>query len=354
MTQFREALALADPSDSDRGALLLGLGEAAELVGEEKDAARAFAARRNGFSTTPTGWRPPRRPAGSGSRFGVKNRSTKRKARSRRALRLFDGAEDRDRVHALIDLTNLLALAFHDPIAGAAWAREASDAAERLGDRGLIASALRAKGNLAGPRQRTRSRRGGLGARARTGSEHDDTGRGCGVCAAASPSLLLAGFAAPLGGGVRTRLEFAKRCHDTYQLRHVHTWLAICAGVQGRIDESERHLVHPRRSLPRLASPEPPAFLLLARGGLAFIRGDLDNAETMLEEAVALFRQIGPNTLIWYLRLLYSDPSVPRQDQPRTRRDRRARRLHRRPHRPLRTGRRRSARVPRASVSDDQ
>jgi DNA-binding NarL/FixJ family response regulator len=100
------------------------------------------------------------------------------------------------------------------------------------------------------------------------------------------------------------RLAFAQRCHDRYQLRHIYTWLAMLAAVQGKLDEAEQLLDREQPIVERLASPEPRAWLQFCRGALTYERGDYALAEARLQEAIAMFRAINPGALVWYLGFL--------------------------------------------------
>ncbi|HEX5414848.1 MAG TPA: response regulator transcription factor, partial [Chloroflexota bacterium] len=88
------------------------------------------------------------------------------------------------------------------------------------------------------------------------------------------------------------------------ELRHVFSWLAAVAALQGKFSEAEQWLSQAQQIVDRLASPEPRAYLTFARGGLAHLRGNDSGAEAHLQDALAEFRAIGPGSLVWSLGIL--------------------------------------------------
>ncbi len=100
------------------------------------------------------------------------------------------------------------------------------------------------------------------------------------------------------------RIEAAHRCQESYQLRHMYPWLAGCVAFRGNFAEAEQWLAQAETAITSLASPEPRAFLLQIRGLLAVSQHAYEVAEGHLAQAVALFRQMGPGVLIWYLPIL--------------------------------------------------
>jgi ATP/maltotriose-dependent transcriptional regulator MalT len=100
------------------------------------------------------------------------------------------------------------------------------------------------------------------------------------------------------------RMELAHQCQEPYQLRHIYPWLAGCAACQGNFAEAEQWRTQAETAITPLASPEPRAFLLQIRGLLAVRQHVYEAAEEHLTQAVALFRQMGPGVLIWYLPIL--------------------------------------------------
>jgi len=100
------------------------------------------------------------------------------------------------------------------------------------------------------------------------------------------------------------RTELAHRCQEPYQLRHLYLWQTACAACLGNFAQAEQWFAQAETAIASLTSPEPRAFLLQIRGILAVQHHDYETAEEAFAQAVALFRQMGPGVLIWYLPLL--------------------------------------------------
>ncbi len=83
----------------------------------------------------------------------------------------------------------------------------------------------------------------------------------------------------------------------------MYAYLASIVLYRGQFAEAKRLIAQARPVVERLASPEPSAFLQFVHGWLAYERGDYVTAESLLAEAMATFRDIGPSTLVWYFGL---------------------------------------------------
>jgi DNA-binding CsgD family transcriptional regulator len=99
-------------------------------------------------------------------------------------------------------------------------------------------------------------------------------------------------------------LAAAHRCHDPYQLRHVTSWRAWSLLQLGRFEAAGRVLAEARPFVERLASPEPLATYYSILSNLNYQQGQYTRSEELAREAVAIFRSIGPQALIWYLGML--------------------------------------------------
>jgi tetratricopeptide (TPR) repeat protein len=100
------------------------------------------------------------------------------------------------------------------------------------------------------------------------------------------------------------RMEFAHRCHQPYELRHVHSWLALICILQGEWVQAEQMIGQAQSIVEKLADDEPLAVLLRKRGLLAYHRDRFQEAERWFEEALAITRPKGPQHVAWYLGLL--------------------------------------------------
>jgi ATP/maltotriose-dependent transcriptional regulator MalT len=80
----------------------------------------------------------------------------------------------------------------------------------------------------------------------------------------------------------------------------VYTWLAVCAGMQGRMAECYALLDQEQAIVEQLASPEPRAYLEFCRSASAYFEGDYARAEARLQSALAMFRAADSGAAVWY------------------------------------------------------
>jgi predicted ATPase/DNA-binding CsgD family transcriptional regulator len=305
LAHYRQALGLCDAESPQRGAILLGLGEAAGMANNEWEAAEAFAAAQAWFAEGDDSGAAGRAARLLGHAYWRQEAIPAARKAFEDALALLEGHPGPEQVRALVDLGSLLGVSLHDTTDGIALGRRALELAQRQGDRRLEAAASRTVGNLL-----VRSNDAAAGMplldRALDQAVAADDLVEAAECAAC---LAVAHFWQGAIGKSREvnmrRLAFAERCHDRYQLRHLYTWFAVCDGMQGEADAADRWLDRAQPIVDRLASPEPLAYLTFCRGAGAFYnRGDYGAAEAYLQEAIALYREAGPGALIWYLGVL--------------------------------------------------
>jgi ATP/maltotriose-dependent transcriptional regulator MalT len=207
-------------------------------------------------------------------------------------------------VSVLGDLGSLLAANLHQQAGGIAYSRRALELAQQLGDGLLLATASRSLGNLL---VRSNDLAAGTPLLERAlalATAVDDPVEAAECCACLASAYFWQGALRRSRAVTRQRLAFARRSHDPYQLRHVHSWLAFVAVFQEDWSEAEQLLDQAQGIVERLTSPEPLAFLHFVRGTLAHRRGEHGVAVRQLQEAMAIFREIGPGTLVWYLGCL--------------------------------------------------
>jgi len=303
LAHYRTALDLGDAASERRGELLRGLGEAALLAGREDEAAAAF--------QSALAWSQERGDATAAGRAAHRLGQTRWRQEAvpaaRRAFeaarRSLEGDPGPDLVRVLGDLGSLLAVSQHEVEAGIAHGRRALALARELGDERLLPLASRTLGNLL-VRANNLAEGIPLMEQALDLAAEDDPAEAAECCAGLAMAYYWQGAIRRSGAIALRRLECARRCQDPYQLRHVHTWLAVVVGQQGDTAECERLLGAAARDIAPLASPEPRAYLTFCRGALAHARGDYAAAEARLQEAVRLFRAIGPGALVWYAGML--------------------------------------------------
>src|SRR5205823_5012161 len=271
---YRAALSLLEAGDPRRGELLLGLGDAAVLAGAEHEAAATFAAAQAWFQRAGE----PVAAAGAAHRLGQAWARLERHEQARTAfeaaLALLEDRPGPELIQVLVDLGGLLAVSLHEQAAGIEHSRRALELAQRLGDERLLAAASRSLGNLL---VRSNDLAAGVPLLERAlalAEEIDDPAEGAECCACLAAAFFWLGAIRRCREVVQARQAFAERCRDPYELRHVHTWLAVCDGMQGRMDAAERRLDQAQAIVEPLASLEPRAYLHFCRGALLYFRGE--------------------------------------------------------------------------------
>jgi DNA-binding CsgD family transcriptional regulator/tetratricopeptide (TPR) repeat protein len=304
MTHYRAALDLSHTDDPRHGDLLLGLSDAAVLAGIEREALAGFQAARIWFEQMDQPLRAARAAHGAGQALARLEEHQAARRSYETAIALLEGKPGPELVQVLVDLGSLLAVSLQEQAAGIAHGLQALNLARDLADERLIAAASRAVGNLL---MRSNDLIGGIQlleqALSLAATAHDPV-EGAECCACLAPAYFWQGAIERSRAVTLQRLAFARRSHDPYQLRHIYTWLAMLAAVQGKLDEAEQMLDREQPIIERLASPEPRAWLQFCRGALAYERGDYAWAEARLQEAIVMFRAIGPGALLWYLGFL--------------------------------------------------
>jgi predicted ATPase/DNA-binding CsgD family transcriptional regulator len=315
---LRTALGLLPADDSRRGSLHATLGDALLLAGAEREAVLAFEAARGWFEAA-----GDRRAAGQaalsiGRAWWRQELTDRARGAFEEATALLEGTPGPALVAALVDLGSLLASSLHQYADGIAQTRRALSLARTLDDDALVIAGTRALGNLL-------VRGNDLAAGVTLLEEALALATSLGnpfeaaeCCAGLATAYLWQGDARRSQEITRRRLAFAERCHDLYQLRHVHSWLAFVGGFLGEWAEVDAELGRAQAVTDDLASPEPQAFLRFVRGVLALARGEPGEAERHFEEAIARFRALGPDTLLWYLPSLgYAQALQGRADDAR-------------------------------------
>ncbi len=217
------------------------------------------------------------------------------------ALALHGQEASQERIRTLIELSSLLSSAFHAHDEGIVLASEAAALARGIADQRSLISATRVLGNLTVRQGQLREGIRLLEEALLLAEDENDPVEAAECCASLAPAWFWLGEIERSATVTRRRLAHAGRAGDRYQLRHIYTWLAICDGLRGRIDESQAWIAQAEETVSRLGSPEPAAFLTFTRGALAFTQGQYDRAQELLFEATEQFRTIGSGALVWYL-----------------------------------------------------
>lgn len=301
LVHYRTALTLLDAEDPQRGELLLSIGEAALLADAVRDAAGSFQAAHEWFVRSGKRTEAAAPAHGLGRTRWRLEELPQARAAFEEALALLEGQTGAETVLVLVDLATLLAnsMAQHDE--GLSYGQRALKLASSLGDIKLEAAANRAVSNIL---VRIGDVRAGVPLLERAldlADAADDPVEAAECCAFLANAYYWIGELNRSVEITYRRLEYAQQCHDTFQFRHIYSWLAAVHSSLGNQEETDRMLAKARPIVERLASPEPVAFLDTVEGLAMYMRGNYVAAEHSWQKALAIFRQMGPGTLIWYL-----------------------------------------------------
>ncbi|MBA2450320.1 MAG: AAA family ATPase [Chloroflexi bacterium] len=310
MAHYRTALDLVDDTDPRRGDLAVSLGEAAMLAGAEQEAVAAFESARTWYVREGDAGAAAQASQRLGQAWWRQEAIEPARAEFETALGLLENHGGAALVSVLVDLGSLLAGNLHQQAAGILHSRRALELAEHLPDEWPLVAASRNLGNLL---VRSNDLAAGIPLLEQAlalATAADEPVEAAECCAGLASAYFWQGALRQSRDMTMRRLTFARRCHDLYQLRHLSSWLAFLDGFQGRSGEAERRLHESRAVVERLASPEPLAFLQYVRGVLAYLGDDYASAEAHFQEAVTLFRRIGPGALVWHLGSLCLSQAV--------------------------------------------
>jgi predicted ATPase/DNA-binding CsgD family transcriptional regulator len=301
LAHYRMALELLAPHDLQRGPILLHLGETALMAGAEREAITTYEAAQTWFNQHANQQAAAQAAHGLGRAWARMEEHAKARAAFETALAWLQEVPGPRLVEVLVDLATLLAVSLGQPTVGRAYGNQALALAKRLEDAHLQAIAHRTVGNLlmrgnALPEAISLLEQGlALAEAAR------DLAEAAECCACLTLAYAWNGQLQRSQDITRRRLEFAQQCHEPYQARHVYSWLAALAMMQGNLAEAEHLLAQAKAVVARLTSPEPHAFFAHAQGYIAYYRGDYPFAEEQFRQARNQFRAIGPETQTWYL-----------------------------------------------------
>jgi tetratricopeptide (TPR) repeat protein len=233
MAHYRTALTLLGEDDPRRGACLLGLGEAALLAGSFRDAIGAFGAALDWWLRALNSVAAGRAALGLGRAHWRLEEIGSARAVLERAVALLADCSTADTVQALVELGSLLTLSLHEHTEAMGHLELALDLARQLGDARLEAAASRALGNLL---MRSGDAESGIPLLERAlslATAADDALEAAECCACLVMAYGWNGAFDRQQELLLRWLEFARRCHDPYQLRHIYSHLATVHAFRG-------------------------------------------------------------------------------------------------------------------------
>jgi DNA-binding NarL/FixJ family response regulator len=301
MAHYRAALSLIDAVDARRGALSFRLGEAALLAGAEQEAVTALEAAQQWFQQAGDLVAAARAAHRLGQACWRKEAIPAAQTAFETALAHLADRPCPETIQVLVDLGTLLTVNLQRQTEGIAATRQALKLAQQLEDDRLVAMASRAVGNMM---VRGNELAAGIPLLERAlalAMAIDDPVEAAECCACLMLAYCWQGAWRRALDVTEQWLAFAQRCHDRYQLRHVYSQLAGLYLGQGRLADAERMLDQAKVIVEWLTSPEPRAVLSFMRSLIAYHRGAYAAAEAGFQEAIQLFRAMGPRALGWYL-----------------------------------------------------
>jgi DNA-binding CsgD family transcriptional regulator len=301
MEHYRTALELLPSEESERGTLLLRLGEVAIQAGVEHEAIAVFEEAQSWFQKRKDRLAAARAARGLGRAWTRLEAHVSAQTALEAALALLEDHPSSERVQVLVDLATLLAVSLGKQREGIACGKQALDLARHLQDRQLEAMANRTVGNLLMRENHFEEALPLLEHALSLAKTVDDPAEASECCACLTLAYVWSGHIRQAQDITRERLEWAALSHEPYQLRHIYSLQAMFAIERGQFTEGEQWLDQAQGALASLTSPEPRAFLYHCRGWLAYYRGDYAAAEEQFDRAVELFRELGPGVLAWYL-----------------------------------------------------
>ncbi|RAQ94301.1 helix-turn-helix transcriptional regulator [Thermogemmatispora tikiterensis] len=301
MAHQQTALQLLSADDPRRGPWLLELGAAALLASAWQEAIDAFQCaqewgRRHGEQHL-IGCAA----LGLGRAYWRQERIGPARLALEQAVAELSAQTTAETVEALVELGSLLILSLHQQEAALTCLERALDLARQLGERRLEAAACRALGNLL---VRTNQIESGLPLLEQALSLAISLGEALEVSECCACLTMAYGWHGALDRRAQLFplwLEYARRCHDPYQLRHLYTHLASSYALRSQWAEADEALDRSQSVVEELASPEPAALLQWTRGLLLAPRGHLSEAEDLIKTALVWYRQHASQSLAWWL-----------------------------------------------------
>src|SRR5437667_1299032 len=287
MIHYRKALELYDSDDEEQGILLLGLGEAALLVGHTAEAVIAYQAALTWFSQAGDVQVAAQAARGLGLALWQQQALESARTALEHALMLLENTNSAQVVGLLVDLAMLLTIYIGEQEKGATYAQQATEMARSLEDRRLEAEVIRkvvGKLNLLG-----NDIPGAIVSveEALALAEVNDTPSEAAKCC-----LYLAGAYYFTGEIKRSHevslrwIEFIERSRQPYQSRNPYSWLAPLYSSQGAWSDAEQAIEHAQLFVDHLSTPASSAFLQQVRGFLAYQREDYLSSEQHLQAVV--------------------------------------------------------------------
>jgi predicted ATPase/DNA-binding CsgD family transcriptional regulator len=303
IAHYRDAIRLLGTSGrlAQRVTALMGLGAAATLGGDYREAANAYQMAQELWLQSGDAMAAARAWHQLGRVRWRQEALADAQAGFERALELLGSADSQAAAETLLDLADLHVTSLGHNSAAIVYADQALAMVERLGDQRLAAAAYCVLGNVKARSNDLLAGRTFLERALALAHEQDAP------ILAAKAYAHLANVYAWLGDMNRSRelsilrAELARRTEDLFHLRHVYSWIGIQETLQGRWAAAEQWFAEQEPIVDALQSPEPRATLSGYRGVLHYLRGEFVRADQEFGQVVELLRQSASGTLVWHL-----------------------------------------------------
>lgn len=295
MSHYRTALELLEPDDRRRGNVLLDLGEAALLVGEDQQAETIYETAQRWYLQAHEGEDEvckARATHGLGLALWRQEKRQEALAALENALAYFGNRECAERVKILVDLAQLLMVYMGKHTEGMAFAQQAMEIAHRLQvteleeiARRIIVGNLSLHGSELSLAVQALQQ---MLSHAEEGGDLAEAGECCLNLAVGSYWLAEVRRSYKVS---MHRITLIERSKQPYQLRTAYTWPVLLLASQGKWAEAEKEVARARSIVEHLPSSMPYAFLRQFQGFLAYQQEKYFLAERELEVAWALESQ---------------------------------------------------------------
>lgn len=304
MIHYQTALDLLGSEERPRGDLLLGLGEASLLAGNEAKAVKSYAAAYDALLHEENSNAAAQAAHGLGRAHWQQEQLPEAQAALENALRLIEQYPCAATVRLLVDLSTLLTVYLGQQVQGANYAQQALEIAQALDDAHLVAVAKRTvAANLCMPAGDLSSAIVYLEEAlqlAETGNDFMEAAECC--LYLATPSYWLTDIQRSMSMSKR-QIAYAEYCRHSYSLRTAYPWLVLLFASQGEWMQAKQMAEQAHSIVDHLANPMPLLFLHQMQAFLAYQREDYEKAEIECQAALVQ-QQSGPGGLMFYVGIL--------------------------------------------------
>jgi len=308
LSHYRATLVLLSEEDRRRGDVLLRLGEAALLTGQEEEAESAYTAAQGWLLQEGDREALAKAVHGLGQAYWRQDKRAAARAALEQGLALLGDRPCAEAVEVLTDLSLLLTIYMGQQEEGMACAQQAVEMAKLLGDmrleeraRRIMAENLSLHGEDLGAAVQF------LEQVLRHTEANGDLSEAAECCLnLAVASYWMADMRRSHEASAQ-RIVLIERCRQSHHLRTTYTWLALLHASQGRWTEAEQMIERAHPIVDHLPSPMLVAFLHQIHGFLAYQQEAYPLAERELQTALAMAEQdrhMGLGMLMFYPGLL--------------------------------------------------